>query len=793
MGNSFHATVISNDGKILVYTKPDGSQGKLEKPPPFKAGDRVSVEERPGRQPVIKPTLSRSGGRAAQAGNRMGKAKPGPTRQKDARAKEFVNPYTMLPTPDRAGSRNTPWGDGPPPMHDRLLGDHLRGTLKFTITAQTPLLLLDSSDPKWSIVRRDESGEVQLDPTAVKGMLRSAFEAVSVSRFGVFYHPQQLAIRAPAKDAQKLRMARVLKVENDEATIRVINALQVDTGAGGKPFDYGSYVQNSNGRKGRRRVPISPPHEVWVPSYPPAKEVLPRKSVHGMEVFAWVHLVRHGPANTPSTFWIWRASRVTSVNDEGNPPKDFVAPKDGGQSIAGGNYYLERTVKPVLIRGTLLVGGQSYKKHDERIFVTDVISGALSIEQVDLKSSKVLETWMAVYDSYESALDRSAKRQDRSDKRQGLGRHQQRYREERNLAAGQLGFARVGAGATPQLEGMYPVLIGRLPFPKSPNQIMDPMLRPASSLEEFSPAERLFGWVGDSRGGTGRQVDAYRGHAWVERVSTKHAVIQSLSGFDQGGLQLPAQGAPKPTQYRFYLTTKDGGQLRSGELKSTDAGYAGRNKSIPRKFFRSNRKLPQGYWDPRRLERGPKGEGYEVKEVDGRFLEYAAPPGTKTNVSSRVKEWIKPGASFTVTVRFDNVEAHSLGLLLWLLTDSRLVYGLGYGKPLGFGAVKLSIDAKEIDITTGEILAAKLKGLSPTATLPDAKTLIEQATSSLDEVYPGHRERFVRISDLQELPVHTPRAQEAPVATTYSWFVDNERGNKLSLPTIEEPGLPYNP
>src|ERR1051326_8160450 len=144
--------------------------------------------------------------------------------------REFHNPYNFVPAPERR--KNTKLiegelGDREPSGHDRFLADKFGGKLRVRMTVETPLLLPDTArvgvgevgdDAHKSFPVRvkpllDEQGnEVKdatgktievpdINPTAVKGMLRSAYEAITNSRLSVFHkHDKKLAFRMDARE-----------------------------------------------------------------------------------------------------------------------------------------------------------------------------------------------------------------------------------------------------------------------------------------------------------------------------------------------------------------------------------------------------------------------------------------------------------------------------------------------------------------------------------------------------------------------------------------------------------------
>ncbi len=143
----------------------------------------------------------------------------------------FLNPYAFVSLPDE---RPTGLGDDVEPAgHDRYDQDRWTGTVEITITTRTPLLLPDHARAAAAggdglPVRLDHQGRPLLAGSAVKGALRSAYEAITNSRLGVFEdHDLPLAIRSRADETvAKLRPAWVSSADSNRITLKVVTALE---------------------------------------------------------------------------------------------------------------------------------------------------------------------------------------------------------------------------------------------------------------------------------------------------------------------------------------------------------------------------------------------------------------------------------------------------------------------------------------------------------------------------------------------------------------------------------------
>ena len=176
--------------------------------------------------------------------------------------------------------------------------------------------------------------------------------------------------------------------------------------------------------------------------------------------------------------------------------------------------------------------------------------------------------------------------------------------------------------------------------------------------------------------------------------------------------------------------------------------------------------------------------------------------------------WIKPGTTFTASLYVQNLQPAEVGALLWLLTrPDDQYFRLGYGKPLGFGSVKIELDTKCLPLGTGKDWKAYYKDLNacPPATL-DTKKCIDEFKDSMKQVYQEQDfdklpfiEGFLQVlqgPNTDNPKIHYPRSKPKrdPEGKNYEWFMENERGNKyrdgkqLALPDVNnDQGLPYTP
>lgn len=140
----------------------------------------------------------------------------------------FLNPYNFvryLPDPEipQQNSDAQLLGRCPPPPHDRYIG--LTGRISCTLEAVTPLFVSDAHDV---IVRMENDtehrsyrffqydGEDAIPATSLRGMIRSAFEAVTNSPFSVFNAEDRLEYRLDPGEARHFVPGIVRSLPQDD-------------------------------------------------------------------------------------------------------------------------------------------------------------------------------------------------------------------------------------------------------------------------------------------------------------------------------------------------------------------------------------------------------------------------------------------------------------------------------------------------------------------------------------------------------------------------------------------------
>lgn len=216
---------------------------------------------------------------------------------------------------------------------------------------------------------------------------------------------------------------------------------------------------------------------------------------------------------------------------------------------------------------------------------------------------------------------------------------------------------------------------------------------PARSLQEASSAERLWGFVAQEPDEDA--TPALKGRIYLKEA---HLCTDSLERADKGGWIPPILASPKPSTAQPYLRSRTGDgifELERSKCFTTQ-------HSLIRKTYPTHRFLTsKGAAQPSVLNKKNR------ELTDSEIL---------------IGSYITPGATLESVLRFEGLTAQEISIILWLLTPSNLVpelergpgkkgyFHLGLGKPLGLGAA--SISAKVLSLHDSQSLAEGYKDLN---------------------------------------------------------------------------------
>ncbi|NSW85775.1 MAG: TIGR03986 family CRISPR-associated RAMP protein [Syntrophobacteraceae bacterium] len=691
--------------------------------------------------------------------------------------RDFRNPYNFIPAPPRK-TDDPDLGDYKPVPQDRFHPDRFTGRIRVVMETITPLLVPDpntcredESGHKTFALLLGKDGKPLLPSSSIRGMLRSAYEAVTNSRFGRFPkndHGKRLAYRMEAKGGLRLIPARI-----EDGRIRLL------TGT--------SRIRNDGS-------PDGPQYAAWLPRYSGNNKNTTRAITypdgslpqHGDEVECWVERIRH----SSDRFEYWKVTKIDRNGANiGNPPATSKR-----------------------IRGWVCITNANInRKHDERVFFSEGTppTGPFPI------TDELREQWRQLIENYQEIHEEDLKRRERQNQvpdeylgpepgRTAWSRHV--YTEQdRELRDGTLCYARLKNGNS-SVEALFPVMIARELYPISPWDLLHSSLRPASKISELSPADRVFGWVMGDPGNQQREQrnpTAVRGLLRIGPVTSESSAEDAIETFPGDGLPLAVLAAPKPQQGRFYVAASPQGEAQNGRLSKTEAGYTANKGLRGRKVYPHHSGLPADHWQNALEDR--------TQNPNGPWQEYRRP--MKDNYEQRddqnrsILGWVKSGTRFGFDIHVANLTKVELGALLFLLQLPEGHYHrFGGGKPLGFGSVRLS--AAECKLMTGELLCERYRAWSDQCRCED---ISEGAVAAFKEAVTHAYGRadgngsFEQVSFIEaflkacmgfddRLPVHYPRVtrQPSPDGESFKWFVANEKDvARFALGDLaQDPGLP---
>ncbi|HEY9869026.1 MAG TPA: TIGR03986 family CRISPR-associated RAMP protein [Candidatus Obscuribacterales bacterium] len=729
---------------------------------------------------------------------------------------DFHNPYNFVPAPPRNTS-DPDLGDHAPPHQDCFDAGRYSGTIRVVMTAITPLLVPDTEKVQESPdghktyhLRLDSQGRPSIPASSVRGMLRSAYETITNSRFGRFsknQHLDRLAFRMDTSEGLRLIPARI-----QHGQIHLLT---------------GTSNVRADGR------PDGPMYAAWLPRYDRNGQISAQavtysdgtKPVHGDNVECWIELFQHhrwdkGMRRHVPDFQYWSVRSIARAGlPLGNAPAPSPPPTKKDETS------LHEPVKDPIrkVEGWVCITNANInRKHDERVFFLDSQSPTDKALPLTDEHRKQWRELIKNYQSiHEEDLRKRRTRNQQPDAYLGSkpgetawSRHVYTL-SERELADGTLCYARLTRDRN-QVEALFPVMLSRELYPVSAWSLLDDSLRPAESIAELSPADRVFGWVksnADAEHTSRSEPIAARGLIRIGPVVCESVPGDSVDLFDTSGVPLAILAAPKPQQGRFYVARSRQGEAQSDGLTKAQAGYSPAKGLRGRKVYPHQRSLPEGHWSNPTEDRTQNSSG-----TPAHYQEYRRPRTTggqeqRDDQNRSVLGWVKPGAQFSFDIHVHNLSTVELGALLWLLELPEGHYlRFGGGKPLGFGSVRLTIDAN--DVRSGADLRARYQAWHTTTPPADARNdAITAFKNALIRAYGQPSQGFERVPFIEafliacrgfkdNLPYYYPRATAngqpgppSPDGEFFKWFVANERKDaRHSLPDLRsERGLPKLP
>nr|WP_321500808.1 TIGR03986 family CRISPR-associated RAMP protein [uncultured Dethiosulfovibrio sp.] len=588
---------------------------------------------------------------------------------------DFCNPYSFVPTPKRGHLDKGSFPGDYDPSKSEKGEDHSRywkgcytGIIPVKLKVRTPLFITkpNSGRPHENIPdHKVFDCHETIPPTALKGMLRSAYEIITNSRFGVFnkkQHQKRLGFRKAA-NGNPLIPARVI-LENGNWKVELFRGTKNEAGFANLADLNTAWLPVNYDNDGNCVTPLPVSGEM----------------VHGVTLRLHKHT-----NNNKNIFNTWVVTDIPGYSLR--KIKDNLEPLD----------------QEKIVSGYVVVSGRTIgNKHDERFFFGD--PQTIDIEKVKSAYEEL------IYDYQE--LHRDGNLPPGSKCRHGAHITEE---ERRKLRHGEFVYAKA---TETTVEALYPVQISRELYNVSPLDCIEESLLPPESLDNLSPGERLFGWVNQKGSG------AWKGKI---RISEPHWIGKRRSPVESFKEPVPLAilGAPKPAQVRFYLGD-DQGNPQKGHQTKERAGYSNNKRLRGRKVYLHHKVVAGGenenYWQSPWQDR-------TTKNVEGMYQEYRQPGGNgeRTKQNRSITGWMPRDTEFSFDIYVENLTPEELGALLTLLSfdNTKDLFRLGYAKPLGLGSVSLSLnlgDKEVLNVCENESLRQSYadlrknsRGLSATA------------------------------------------------------------------------------
>jgi CRISPR-associated protein (TIGR03986 family) len=641
----------------------------------------------------------------------------------------FTHPYNFVSVP--AGGLGPardvqPFARTVPASHDRFDPNRLSGHLDCMLTTKTPWFIPDPRKRTEDPEHNDHAilGYFTLDPVvedewkpedpgadgtrpaipgaSIRGMVRSVFEAATMSCFAVF-DGGPLDFRIGFDPSYKGTTPRPGRGQATYVPVRILRR------NGDRSID----VQLLDGRRSTDAPNVLP--LALVRAYTERVLIRPRRSspIVGTPTSLWAALgalpdgARVAAVLKPSLrrgkgYQFREAKQVVAADQFAS-----LTPAAGEDVVFG---YLHRT------------GPNIERKHDERIFFrwapyNDSGSPATLSERYEdfladesptcRVTSEVVEAATRTLEGY---ADRGARDVKRSPKPPrsivGAAADDLPYASDfvgaRKITSGALFYALIETSPVGQaLRGLYPVAVPRLTHADPRASLLPEDFHPCDEPDELCAACRVFGWV---RPGERRAPEPHRIDAMASHVRFSHAVQRGGWGDTaerRASLAtLAILGSPRPTTTAFYLQPKDGfDDARSTRWPPvlTDAfaptlPFYRREEAVlrGRKFYRRRSRINASSHDP-------LANGILRPPENGQ---------PKRDSQNQTVHLLPEGMEFGFRVVFDNLTGEEFGALLFALTlratnawgdGATLRHALGHGKPLGMGAAEIRIDALHLD------------------------------------------------------------------------------------------------
>ena len=244
------------------------------------------------------------------------------------------------------------------------------------------------------------------------------------------------------------------------------------------------------------------------------------------------------------------------------------------------------------------------------------------------------------------------------------------------------------------------------------------------------------------------------GKAYAGKVRIGDA--EEISFISGGYHTLRELSSPKTTSVEFYSERPENAKVWNYDYKTTE--YRKLTDSRGRKINSPKREMSDIHIKGRKFYLNTDQPDYETSEL------------TKRNSTMELAD---KNSSFGFDVYFDGITEQQLSDLVWVLTlgendaDSKRLYKIGHGKPLGLGSVKIVVENVTVRDFDRETLQYSLKEL-------DAEKLIENSRIKISTAL----EKIVSMETAKGMKVSYPIAEDktktnSNSSAAHQWFIAN--------------------